>query len=137
MRADLALPCLAEIPTFSLARLPKSFVELYSIVNKVKGRDETTLMDDADDAGSAETAICLVSGAVLRSGSTRRSFSRAVSKQSCGQTVFYYIRLSQRKTAPLLAVPTTWCLYPSCPQEWLWDRHIFLGSEVHSALDAQ
>ena len=48
-------------------------------MNKVKGRDETTLMDDADDVGSAETAICLVSGAVLRSGSTRRSFSRAVS----------------------------------------------------------
>lgn len=66
-----------EIPTFSLARLPKSFVELYSIVNKVKGRDETSLMDDTDDVGSAETAICLVSGAVLRSGSARRSFSRA------------------------------------------------------------
>lgn len=69
----------SEFPTFSLARLPKSFVELYSIVNKVKGRDEATLMDDTDDSGSAETAICLVSGAVLRSGSTRRSFSRAVS----------------------------------------------------------
>lgn len=71
--------CGTEIPTFSLARLPKSFVELYSIVNKVKGRDEGTLLDDADDAGSAETAICLVSGAVLKSGSSRRSFSRAVS----------------------------------------------------------
>lgn len=61
-----------EIPTFCLARLPKSFVELYSIVNKVKGRDDTTLMDDADDIGSAETAICLLSGAVMRSGSSRR-----------------------------------------------------------------
>jgi len=73
-----------EIPTFSLARLPISFVELYSIVNKVKGRDETSLMDDTDDVGSAETAICLVSGAVLRSGAARRSFSRSVSPERAG-----------------------------------------------------
>jgi hypothetical protein len=70
---------LIAVPTFSLARLPKSFVELYSIVNKVKGRDESTLVDDSDDVGSAETAICLLSGAVMRSGSSRRSFSRSVS----------------------------------------------------------
>lgn len=66
-----------DIPTFSLARLPISFVELYSIVNKVKGRDEATLLEDTDDTGNAETAICLVSGAVLKSGSSRRSFSRS------------------------------------------------------------
>ncbi|CAB9509609.1 protein ligase UBR1 [Seminavis robusta] len=64
-----------EIPTFSLVRLPSSFVELYSIVNKVKGRDETNLVDESDDVSTSETAICLVSGTVLRSGSTRRSFS--------------------------------------------------------------
>jgi hypothetical protein len=62
-----------------LIRLPKSFVELYGIVNKVKGRDEVTTLDEADDAGSAETAICLLTGAVMRSGSSRRAFSRAVS----------------------------------------------------------
>lgn len=72
-----------DVPTFCLARLPTSFVELYSIVNKVKGRDETTLVDDTDDAGNAETAICLVSGAVLKSGSSRRSFSRSVSICAC------------------------------------------------------
>lgn len=60
-------------------RLPKSFVELYSILNKVKGpRDDSTLMDDADDIGSSETAICLLSGVVMRSGSSRRAFSRSV-----------------------------------------------------------
>jgi hypothetical protein len=64
-------------PTFSLIRLPKSFVELYGIVNKVKGRDEATTVDEADDVGSAETAICLLTGAVMRSGSSRRAFSRA------------------------------------------------------------
>jgi hypothetical protein len=63
-------------PTFSLIRLPKSFVELYGIVNKVKGRDEATL-EDSEDVGNAETAICLLTGAVMRSGSTRRPFHRA------------------------------------------------------------
>ena len=62
-----------------MIRLPKSFVELYGIVNKVKGRDEATTLDEADDVGSAETAICLLTGAVMRSGSSRRAFSRAVS----------------------------------------------------------
>jgi hypothetical protein len=65
-----------DTPTFSLIRLPKSFVELYGIVNKVKGRDEATL-EDSEDAGNAETAICLLTGAVMRSGSTRRPFHRA------------------------------------------------------------
>lgn len=65
-----------DTPTFSLIRLPKSFVELYGIVNKVKGRDEATL-EDSEDVGNAETAICLLTGAVMRSGSTRRPFHRA------------------------------------------------------------
>ena len=58
-----------ETPTFTLIRLPKSFVELYNIVNKVKGRDESSGMDD-DDSGTAETAICLLTGAVMRSGAS-------------------------------------------------------------------
>jgi Proteolysis_6 C-terminal len=66
-----------DTPTFSLIRLPKSFVELYGIVNKVKGRDESTALDDTDDVGNTETAICLLTGAVMRSGSSRRSFHRA------------------------------------------------------------
>lgn len=59
-------------PTFSLIRLPKSFVELYNIVNKVKGREEMVGEDNEDTSG-AETAICLLTGSVLRSGSSRRS----------------------------------------------------------------
>lgn len=59
-----------------LVRLPRSFVELYSLVNKVKGRDNGGgaygLMEDNDDGSSAETAICLITGAVMRSGSARR-----------------------------------------------------------------
>ena len=65
-----------DSPTFSLIRLPKSFVELYGIVNKVKGRDESSTLDEADDVGNSETAICLLTGAVMRSGANRRNFHR-------------------------------------------------------------
>ena len=64
-------------PIFGLIRLPKSFVELYNMVSKVKGRGEVSALDENDDAGNAETAICLLTGAVMRSGSARRPFSRA------------------------------------------------------------
>jgi hypothetical protein len=50
--------------------LPKSFVELYSMVNRVKGRDSRS--DDNDDDGGVENAICLLTGAVMRSGTIRR-----------------------------------------------------------------
>ena len=63
--------------TFTLIRLPISFVELYNIVNRVKGREDSALaMDDSDDIGSSETSICLLTGAVMRSGSTRRAYNR-------------------------------------------------------------
>jgi hypothetical protein len=65
-----------DTPTFSLIRLPRSFVELYGIVNKVKGRDESAAYDEADDVGNSETAICLLTGAVMRSGSSRRTYAR-------------------------------------------------------------
>lgn len=66
-------PVASDVPTFSLIRLPKSFVELYGLVNKVKGRDYTTGFDDSDDAGNTETAICLLTGEVMRAGSLRRN----------------------------------------------------------------
>jgi len=66
-----------DTPTFSLIRLPKSFVELYGIVSKVKGREESTSLDDSDDIGNSETAICLLTGTVMRSGSTRRPYHRS------------------------------------------------------------
>jgi hypothetical protein len=75
--SHLGLSHRKDIPTFSLIRLPTSFVELYGIVNKVKGRDESSTLDEADDIGSSETAICLLTGAVMRSGSSRRSYGRA------------------------------------------------------------
>lgn len=70
---------MTDEPTNCLIRLPKSFVELYGLVNKVKGRDSTSV-EDNDDAGSAETAICLLTGSVMRSGSPRRPYNRSVSK---------------------------------------------------------
>ncbi len=66
-----------DTPTFSLIRLPKSFVELYGIVSKVKGREESATLDDSDDVGNSETAICLLTGTVMRSGSTRRPYHRS------------------------------------------------------------
>lgn len=66
------------IPTKCLIRLPKSFVELYGLVNRVRGRDETSATDDADDVSSSETAICLLTGAVMRSGSSRRAYASTV-----------------------------------------------------------
>lgn len=65
-------------PSSALVRLPQSFVELYSLVNRVKGRDNHGSIDEADDGSSTETAICLLTGAIMRSGSSRRvPFSRS------------------------------------------------------------
>ncbi len=75
--SHLGMVHLKDIPTFSLIRLPKSFVELYGIVSKVKGREESATLDDSDDVGNAETAICLLTGTVMRSGSTRRPYHRS------------------------------------------------------------
>ncbi|KAL7569357.1 hypothetical protein ACA910_010445 [Epithemia clementina (nom. ined.)] len=67
-----------HIPTFNLVRLPKSFVELYNIVSKVKGREESGGTDEHEDVGNSETAICLLTGTVMRSGSPRRSYTRSI-----------------------------------------------------------
>lgn len=63
-------------PSFTLIRLPKSFVELYNVVNKVKGREDGSTIDDADEVNNADTAICLLTGAIMKSGSPRRPMSR-------------------------------------------------------------
>jgi hypothetical protein len=86
MYSTRLIPPVPGTATFSLIRLPKSFVELYGIVNKVKGRDDTTALDDSDDVGNSETAICLLTGAVMRSGSSRRPFHRAVSHFATGES---------------------------------------------------
>lgn len=63
--SHLGMVHMSGSPPSCLVKLPKSFVELYSIVNKVKGRESNS--DDADDG--YETAVCLLTGAVMRSGS--------------------------------------------------------------------
>ena len=72
----------AGAPLSCLVKLPKSFVELYSMVNRVKGRDSRS--DDADDDSGFETAICLLTGAVMRSGTVRRA--KTVSQHLNGKT---------------------------------------------------
>ena len=59
-----------------LIRLPKSFVELYSLVNRMKSGGQNKIIDDGDDNSGSETAICLVTGAIIRAGTSRRSYSR-------------------------------------------------------------
>lgn len=74
--SHLGMKHIRGVPIFSLVRLPKSFVELYNLVSKVKGRDEGAT--DDDDSGSAETAICLLTGAIMRSGAPRKAtYSRS------------------------------------------------------------
>lgn len=74
LRPLLSISChtfyLPGYPPSCLIKLPTSFVELYNIVNRVKGRDSRT--DDTDDDGGSETAICLLTGTVMRSGTVRR-----------------------------------------------------------------
>jgi len=67
--SHLGMVHLSGAPSSCLVKLPKSFVELYSIVNEVKGRESNS--DDADDDNGYETAVCLLTGAVMRSA--RRS----------------------------------------------------------------
>jgi len=74
--SHLGLVHCKETPTFSLIRLPKSFIELYGIVSKVKGREESASLEESEDIGNAETAICLLSGTVMRSGCQRRPYHR-------------------------------------------------------------
>ena len=58
---------------FSLIQLPKSFVELYNLVGKVKGKEDSVGHDVTDESSHSETAICLITGTVMKSGSSRRS----------------------------------------------------------------
>jgi len=55
-----------------LIRLPTSFVELYGLVNSIMG----TGHDESDEQASGETAICLLTGTVMRSGAPRRPYAR-------------------------------------------------------------
>jgi len=75
----------------SLVRLPQSFVQLYSLVNRIKGHyypadsnpnspaSSGNGLEDVDDATSSDTAICLLTGAVMRSGH-RRPFATSQSQ---------------------------------------------------------
>jgi len=55
-----------------LITLPYSFVELYNLVNKVRGYSN----EESDENSNGEVVICLLTGSVLRSGTPRRSHLR-------------------------------------------------------------
>jgi len=60
-----------------LIRLPRTFVELYSIVNQVKMSLKNNNNLDDDDNIRDDTAVCLLTGTIMRSGSPyRRNFTR-------------------------------------------------------------
>jgi len=66
----------SSVESSGLIQLPRSYVELYSLVNKVKATVKNTPLDDAEDTESGETAICLMTGAVMRAGQPRRGSRR-------------------------------------------------------------
>lgn len=59
-----------------LIQLPKSYVELYTLVNKVKATVKNAALDDMEDLSNGETAICLITGAIMRAGLPRRQSRR-------------------------------------------------------------
>jgi hypothetical protein len=71
----------------SLINLPRSFVELYGLINRAKMSGHTADLDEEEDGGRDDTAICLVTGAILRAGSGQRSISR--SKRSPGNCTMH------------------------------------------------
>eukprot|EP00957_Ditylum_brightwellii_P115138 8781197-Ditylum_brightwellii.AAC.1 len=61
-------PTCTDSPVIGLICPPQSFVELYSLVNGVKGWDNTGCVDEADDGSSSDAAICRLTGAIMHSG---------------------------------------------------------------------
>jgi hypothetical protein len=60
-----------------LIQLPKSYVELYSMVNQIKTTGKTSSLHDTEDYGSSsESAICLITGQVLKAGLASRHSRR-------------------------------------------------------------
>lgn len=100
--SHLSLVHCKNFPIFNLIRLPKSFVELYNIVSKVKGREDSGGPDEHEDVGNTETAICLLTGTVMRSGAPRRAYNRAIRppgactlharKQGSGIGIFFLVQ---------------------------------------------
>jgi len=118
-------------PTHCLIRLPKSFVELYGLVNKVKGRDGTTI-DDNDDAGNAETAICLLTGSVMRSGSPRRSYNRSVRLFYVFIMCFWFQMLSYTESSPIFKTGSaSGNVHTPCKTSWFWHWNFLSGSKVY------
>lgn len=115
-----------------LVKLPKSFVELYSMVNRVKGRESHT--EDADDDGGFETAICLLTGAVMRSGTVRRMKTvRAPDIYLIDTTAG--IKVSPHP--PLFLEPASRHVYITREKGRFWNRYFLSGPEVHYPSDAQ
>lgn len=121
-------------PPSCLIKLPTSFVELYNIVNRVKGRDSRT--DDTDDDGGSETAICLLTGTVMRSGTIRRlkEVSSILTRWNTGLLRTFF---SLRCFVICSTESLSWNMYPTRTEGWFWDRNLFPRSKVHSPLDAQ
>lgn len=85
--------------------LPHSFVELYALVNQIKGHYD----NEETNHSTSETAICLLTGKVIQSGSTRNAYSRAHRKpgactlhaRECGSGIGIFFLL-QKCTVLLL-----------------------------------
>lgn len=91
--------------TSGFVSLPQSFVELYALVNQIKGHYE----NEDTSHSTSETAICLLTGKVIQSGSSRNAYSRAHRKpgactlhaRECGSGIGIFFLL-QKCTVLLL-----------------------------------
>lgn len=114
-----------------LVKLPKSFVELYGIVNRVKGREGRP--DDTEDDSAFETAICLLTGTVMRSGAIRRT-----KKVSAMYIISTYVRMdSVTYFDCFTGLSTSRNMYFARKESWIWYRDFLPCAEMHSSFDAQ
>ncbi|KAL7474464.1 hypothetical protein ACHAW6_000436, partial [Cyclotella cf. meneghiniana] len=118
-------------PMNCLVKLPKSFVELYGIVNRVKGREGRP--DDTEDDSAFETAICLLTGTVMRSGAIRRT-----KKVSAMYIISTYVRMdSVTYFDCFTGLSTSRNMYFARKESWIWYRDFLPCAEMHSSFDAQ
>jgi len=56
--------------------LPKSFVDLYRIINKAEINDKGSILDGGDFDSNMDTALCLITGNILQTGLLHRFSER-------------------------------------------------------------
>ena len=101
------------------------------MVSRVKGRDGRDDNDDED--GGLETAICLLTGAVMRSGKRRMRDVRAPAMNSFLHAAHHCVSYHCLSTCPQESISRN--MHSSCEESRFWIRYIFPRSKMHHPLD--